>query len=331
MVENYDFTDLTLIKPVKKYAFVFVCQEGNLEIESLLLASSLKRFLKCEFELIAAVPQPTVVMGKPKEVTMNLLREMGVRIAYIHNELISKNLLHKLPKRILLITNKIYCLKIGTSADKLIFLDSDTLCCKQFYGDLRFSIPFNAVMVGMGGNKPYMGKWNKIYEAADVEIPLLRIRIEGSEKNQSSFSYAPPYFNAGFVGIKAELADELSDCWMKCYKDIVSKGVTKHHLYFTEQIAMALAVHKMKIPYEILDFNWLNSYFAHYIKPQTIKNNLKLNRLAKSLSIEHSEIKELIRDNASWQFLLGNSKYKINRIKNKVGSILKKAINPTSY
>ena len=43
-----EYTDLNLCRPVKKYAFVFVCQAGKLEKGSVLLAASLKRHLKCE-------------------------------------------------------------------------------------------------------------------------------------------------------------------------------------------------------------------------------------------------------------------------------------------
>jgi len=133
-----DFTDVSACKPVRSYAFIFVCQEGNLEIGSLLLAASLKRFLKCDYELIAAVPSPTDIMGTPNELTKTILAEIGVRIVNIHNTLVSTTRRRKYH----LITNKMYCLRVPTSAEKLIFMDSDYLCYQEFHGESRFTIPF---------------------------------------------------------------------------------------------------------------------------------------------------------------------------------------------
>jgi hypothetical protein len=68
---------------LRNFAFVFICQRGRLEIESLLLAASLKRFLRGEFELIAAVPTSIELLGEPRPTTLELLRRLGVRIAKV--------------------------------------------------------------------------------------------------------------------------------------------------------------------------------------------------------------------------------------------------------
>ena len=41
-----------------RYCFVFVCQQGDLELKARLLAASLRHFLRCDFELVAALPTP---------------------------------------------------------------------------------------------------------------------------------------------------------------------------------------------------------------------------------------------------------------------------------
>ena len=106
-----------------KYCFVFICQKGHLEIESVLLAASLKRNLKCEYELIAAIPTFDDKLEKPEEFTINILHDLGVRTVYFTN-----NLLAKYPIKVAyLMTNKFYCLTITNDANKLIFLDSDIL------------------------------------------------------------------------------------------------------------------------------------------------------------------------------------------------------------
>lgn len=296
LFRQIDFTDLSLCKPVGKYAFVFVCQEGRLEIGSLLLAASLKRFLKCDYELIAAIPLPIKIMGKPKEVTVELLKKMDVRTVNIHNKIVSE----KQRQNIHLIANKMYCLRIPTTADKLIFLDSDFLCLKEFYGDARFAIPFNARMVGYAGTRHYEGKWYKFYKSLKTEMPGIRIRVE----QNNLFNYVPPCFNSGFIGIKTNLAHKLCDCWFECWKKLDDNGLVKDHPYHIDQIALAVAICKVKIPYEIIDRSWIYRYFFIYHELSMLKNNREMIKLVQSLIQEYPEILSLIENDSEWQFLL---------------------------
>jgi len=293
--EIVDFTDLSACKPIKTYAFVFVCQKGKLEIGSLLLAASLKRFLKCEYELIAAIPTPTDLMGKPSDVTINLLEKMGVRITHIRNEIVSKD--HC--KKYHLITNKMYCLRIPITADKLIFVDSDILCRRDFFGDQRFSIPFNARMVAFGGTRHFEGKWYKFFEALNVRMPNIRMRVEGQE----AINYVPPCFNSGFVSITTDLAPKLADYWFECWRTIEEKGLVAEYPYHIGQFALAVAISKMNIPYEILDRAWLYQYFFIYHKTTTIQESREMNTLVKELVKEYPEILTLVKAIPDWQFL----------------------------
>ena len=146
MIEH-SYTDTNLINPVKKYAFVFVCHKGRLEVESLLMVASLKRFLRCDYELIAAIPTPESIFGEPSETTLNLLKKMGVRFEKVHNgfieEVISKDPdIDLTDNKTLFLVNKAYALQIETSADKIIFIDSDMIFYKEFCEDISFSMPF---------------------------------------------------------------------------------------------------------------------------------------------------------------------------------------------
>src|SRR6266498_3081084 len=94
------------------YCFVFVCQEGELTIQSLLLAASLKQFLRCDHELVAAVPGPVDRWGTPPVAALAMLRELGVRMVSITNPLDDDY-----P-----IGNKLACLDVETQADKVVFL-----------------------------------------------------------------------------------------------------------------------------------------------------------------------------------------------------------------
>src|SRR3954447_24357047 len=98
---------------VRTYAFVFVCQAGGLETQALLLAASLKRHLRCAHELIAAVPGPARRWGTLAPETGTLLKQLGVRVEPIANEVDPDY-----P-----IGNKVSCMRVPAGgADRLRFL-----------------------------------------------------------------------------------------------------------------------------------------------------------------------------------------------------------------
>lgn len=317
----YDYTNLSALKPIQKYAFVFVCQEGKLEIESVLLAASLKKFLKCDYELIAAVPQPEELLGRPKELTLEILKKMGVKIVHIYNGIIAKG---KLAKGYLY-TNKAYCFRIATLAEKIIFLDSDTLLIKEFFGDWSFTIPFNALFIGQVDALYFQGKWQRIFDLAGVELPPLRFKV--GEDSKYFPLYVPISFHERFIAINTNFASQLSGYWLKFFKKIDSKIFKHEDNLFASQIALSLAVHKMKIPYcflmgreeklfvnykkkkKIENYPLLDSFgveksFINYKDTARIKNYPLLNSFVKSLITDYSDITKLIRGNSEWEFLL---------------------------
>ena len=95
-----------------KYAFKFVCQEGKLEAQAILLVASLKRFLRCDYELVAAV---TFNNRKPSDVVLEFLKKLGVRIVDIKNNTGNPY------------NNPIFCLGVPTDAQKNVLMDTDLL------------------------------------------------------------------------------------------------------------------------------------------------------------------------------------------------------------
>jgi hypothetical protein len=290
-----DYTNINEVAAPQKYAFVFVCQAGRLEIGALLLAASLKRYLKCDYELIAAIPTPENIMGSPNPLSIKLLEEMGVRIVNIHNKIVSNNRRQSWH----LITNKMYCLKIPTGADKLIFLDSDFLCCNDFKGDSRFSIPFNARLAIGSGARGYEGKWYKFYETVNTSMPLNRIRVEDGDH----FRYVPPSFNSGFIAVNTDRATDLANCWFECWEAFDRKGVVRSRPYHIGQYSLSVAVVKMGMPFEIIERSWIFKYFMVCHKMSEMKENSEVMRLVISLLREYPGIIEVIKDNPEYNFL----------------------------
>jgi hypothetical protein len=283
----------------KSYAFVFVCQKGELEGMALLLAASLRRFLRCSYELIAALPKPIEKWGMPSDTTLALLNRMGVRIEYIENQISGQ-------QNGDLLTNKIYCLNIPTKMDKLIFVDSDILCLREFSGNDRFAIPFNAAPTFLATGR----RWPQVYEAADCPMPTTVMKPLFSDDEQ------PPYFNSGFVAIASSLAPQLAEVWLDCFHRIDQSGVLKDNPYFREQMALAVAVIKMGLPYDVLDENynfWVKArlldpqklpYFLHHTWPHPPDHNQPiLKQTVRSLVNEYPEMREFV-EQCRWKYYL---------------------------
>jgi hypothetical protein len=117
----------------RRYAFVFVCQAGDLEPGALLLAASLKRHLRCAHELIAAVPVPAEAWGRLSPAATGILGDLGVRTVEIVNPVGAGS------SR----ANRIPCLAVPTGADCVVFLDSDILCLRDFADQPRLRAPLS--------------------------------------------------------------------------------------------------------------------------------------------------------------------------------------------
>ncbi|MEM6426927.1 MAG: hypothetical protein AAF728_17490, partial [Cyanobacteria bacterium P01_D01_bin.128] len=205
-----------------RYAFTFICQQGVLEGLSLLLAASLKRFLRCPYELIAAIPLPESQWGTPHPTTLRTLQKMGVRIEYFEN-------LIPLSRKGNPLTNKIFCFQLPTQMEKTIFLDSDLLCLQPFSPGDRFLKPFSAAPTFLATGR----NWDNIYSAVGAKVPEERIPTLFSDDLQ------PPYFNSGFIAVDTALAAELASTWWECFNQIDQSGAMADNLYFREQVSLA--------------------------------------------------------------------------------------------
>lgn len=295
---NPDYTDLGTLEEVQDYAFVFVCQSGPLEIKALLLAASLKRFMRCDGEIIAVIPGPESVMGAPNPQTLDFFQRIGVRVAFVDNTLFQEDVPAS-RLRACLYANKIFCLGVETRAQKLIFLDSDMLFFRGFHGGERFSIPFNAKLAGMDGVRPFVGRWDEIFAACGLSTPAIRLKVVDDRTGECRC--VPPYFNSGFVGIRSDLASTLSASWLDCFKTLSDPEVLGTS-FLTEQVSLAVALHSLGIVYEVMSVAELPSF--HYHTYVALSRNSWLVGLASSLAREHKEIADVLKGEPGWGALL---------------------------
>ncbi len=280
-----------------RYAFVFVCQAGELEIKALLLAASLKRFLRCDYELIAALPTPASTWGELAPETRELLQQLGVRIEPIVNPIDPD---YK-------IGNKLACLDVPTRAERIVFLDSDILCLRDFAKADCLRVPFAAKPADLRTFAAGVEAWQPLYAAAGVELPQLRLPTTVS----GEFGLA--YFNSGVIF--ADAASALGKAWIECARTILQVPAMREQRHWLDQVSLAIAVHKLGLAYSGLDerFNFPAHlkpvpdelpFFCHYHWPRIIGREPLLMALVRDLVREYPAIAGHMAGNAEWNSLL---------------------------
>lgn len=281
-----------------KYSFVFICQQGELEIKSILLAASLKRFLRCDHELVAALPQPESRWGKPADATLHLLASLGVRQARITNPVDDGY-----P-----IGNKLACLNIETTADKIVFLDSDMLCLREFPHLPRFEQAFNAKPADLHTFGSVPGEWALVYASLGLDLPTVPVLATVSGQTMS------PYFNAGMIAVRRDAG--LGDVWVDCARAIDANPAIGNKRPWLDQIALPVAVARLGLAVDYLDerFNYpahlkpLDGhdlpYFCHYHSPDVLRREPLANALVTELVSGYPALRSIIETVPEWRILL---------------------------
>lgn len=298
-----------------KYCFIFVCQQGGLELKSMLLAASLKRYLRCDYECVAAIPQPATQWGTVSADTLAFMHDLGVRTVPITNPI----------NEYYPIGNKVACFGIDTPADKLIFLDSDILCVREFAPDTIspnpslifgatpesvskmkgiFAAPFNAMAGGVFTRD--IKQWQKIYDLFELPLPQWRILAVGINK------WVLPYFNSGVVAIQNGLG--FAKIWEDCCQRIDAEASITNKYPWLDQIALPVAAARLNLTVNVLDacFNYEVHFWplpkdlpflCHYHVPAWIRSEPRLNQLVNELANTYPIVKKRLL-NSPWAYLL---------------------------
>jgi hypothetical protein len=278
----------------------FICQGGDLEVMACLLAASLKRHWKHHCELVACVPEPSVsAISYPSDRTINLLKNMGVRVEYFRNHLldVGRGTTH------FLLTNKIYCLYPPTECSKIIFIDSDMLWRKAYIGEPVFSQSFGAICATFDSvQDAFAPGWEKIFRETEVPPVLTRLKVERGRFGDKDYRFidAPPYFMSCFFYIHQSYAVVLADCWLDIFDRLENSRIMyqspKVH-YHQEQIGLSLSVYKLGVPYEIAPTERFHKYFTHYCANfDQLRRGVKLLFFISSLIREYPEIITIARE-----------------------------------
>ncbi len=280
-----------------KFAFVFVCQAGELEIQSMLLAASLRQQFGYTPECIAAIPQPESRWGTLSPDTLSLIQTLKLRKVLITNP-VDQNYG---------IANKIGCLDVETNADLLIFLDSDILCLQYFSPETHFKAQFHAKPADLATFTKDTALWQKIYGL--FQLPLPTWRVVSTVSNEVML----PYFNSGVTATKRGL--NFAQTWAQCCQTIDADKTIPNKRPWLDQAALPLTVTKLNLTHQCLDerFNFPLHlkplplelpFLCHYHWPTILRREPRLNKLVTDLIFRYPSLTKLLKRLPTWEILL---------------------------
>lgn len=277
---------------------VFVCQAGELELKSLLLAASIRKSAKLtHLDLVAAVPDPAI-WGDLCPETDELLESLSVRKVIIESPFGTEY-----P-----IGNKLAAIGVETEAPVSVFMDSDILCLGPLQNSHLLTSNLKAKPADLNTYAGGIEQWQKAYQFIHSDLPFERVLSTVSK------DVMLPYFNAGFIAVKN--GPEFSKAWLTIAKQIDECETIQHKRPWLDQIALPVAARSMGYDFEVLseDFNFpahlrrLETHkmpkMCHYHSPEVIMQEPVLCKLVSNICHSFPLIKTLLRQYETWHAIL---------------------------
>ena len=223
-----------------KLDVVFVCQQGELEPMSCLLAASLRARGGEGIELHVIEPVPLEEYGLISDTTRRFLDGLGVRWYRFENP-ISHD--YK-------IFNKLNAFRIQPRTERILFLDSDIYVRGALDGlESFFRYPF----VARAANKQRFSgdarDWQPAYGLFGLPVPSERWPATDTGE------WGPPYFNAGVILVDPAL--DYSAVWSEtCRRIHETEEIwqrARSETRGTVQVGMPVALYRQGTPYALLD------------------------------------------------------------------------------
>lgn len=279
----------------QSFSFVFICQSGRLEVDALMLALSLQLFVKCDYELIAALPTPASRWGTPRPEILEQFARMNVRIVEVENQIDPDY-----P-----IGNKISCLCIPTDKDKQVFVDSDILCLAEFTDGPDFAAAFNAKPADVFAFGRDEAVWRAAYATMGLEPPT--DRVEATISGESML----PYFNAGFIAVPGDAG--FGPVWLEACRAIDAEPKVTPKRPWLDQIGLPVAAYELGLEIGLLSerHNFPGHLrkidethppvFCHYHDPKLLLKSSHAVSVLNRIGAENPFVWDLMRDQAKWQ------------------------------
>jgi hypothetical protein len=261
----------------------FVCQCGPIELQSVLLAASLRQHVRGDHELVACLPGPHTDWGEPAAATLRCLDALGVRTAATANPIGADY-----P-----IGNKVGAAAIATTADRVLLLDSDILCLRELDLDRCFGGGFLAKPADVATFPTTPATWTRLYERFRLPAPDRRVTatVSGDEMW--------PYFNAGVVAFPVGAG--FPQAWADCCRVIDREPDVPARRPHLDQIALPIAAarcgldftplpERLNFPAHLMPLADAAPILCHYHWPQVLRREPALVRAVAELIERHAEL-----------------------------------------
>jgi SAM-dependent methyltransferase len=286
-----------------RFTFTFICQRGALEAKAVLLAASLRRHLAASAELVACLPMPEAVWGRPSRHTLRAFESLGVVTAPVRN-LIAETY----P-----IGNKIACLDVpaamrGLQPDRVVFLDSDILCTAPFDADLELAGDFSVKPVDFATFVGGPAAWSRLYRLFGLAEPGRRVvaTVSGEE--------TWPYFNAGVIGARADAG--LARSWAECCRRIDAEEWVPSRRPHLDQIALPIAAalcgldftpldERLNYPAHLRPLRPAPPVLCHYHRPDIVAQEPSLTGAVRGLVDASPALRPVLQADPAWRPILG--------------------------
>lgn len=228
------------------FSLVFVCQAGDLELMSCILAASIREHYP-EMKLIAGIPQPEEIFGTVADETIEFLKGLHVEIQYFTNSLIETDPSKR--KKHHYFVNKIFLLKgVTIETDKVVFIDSDFILIEPFkhykwlYApiNLRKTCDYSAIYLD--------GEHKSIYSALG-QLPSTQIEVYYDPRT-SKYLIQNQDVAACFLSIDSAIKNIFCETWIKNYNTLIKKSACNPHFY--EQAALLPTARLLNISYSLI-------------------------------------------------------------------------------
>jgi hypothetical protein len=283
---------------------VFICQKGELEIKSALLAASLRNILGNKIPLYCRIPQIPGLETLPGKDTIDFFESLKVQWQLFENPMMVNRIR---PLNGLQFSNKLFCFPANLEEGRVVFLDSDMLCINKPKLFETFTSDFTACQAF----KTLALNWSNLYAKTGITEPKLRVKsiLDGK------IGY--PYFNSGHFSVNTHHIDNFLNVWRDLFLEIRGILENEKHLFHSDQIALSLAVQKLDLSYLVLSENYnfpsgsllsgREIYFAHYHGPEKIHRDPILYRQTLNLSASYDEIRNIAARYKYWKSMISGS------------------------
>lgn len=275
---------------------VFVCQKGELEIKSLLLAWSLRKTHGKDVRLIAAIPQYKD-WGTIREETYSIFDDLEVE-----RKEFFPSFGEAYP-----IGNKISAMRLLPPNEPGCFCDSDMLSLSHWVIEDVLAENLSAAKPADLSTWGNPAKWKAVYDSIIAPIPIRRVRLTVSQ----TLSF--PYFNAGFIA--SSRPTDLASLWNDYAHRLDSDDLDIENKYpWLDQISLPIAMQELgswrplsefyNYPAHLKGLGNQEIGLCHYHGPNVILREPRLRALFNSAISEYPLLRKLVVEYDKWQPLL---------------------------